>query len=132
MTSSAIATGIWKCVDFMEELTLIISQHSRDRIVERLGCKKWKVTNMVRKAWLYGSEPSILYMKQRKHHENHKRAVYKVWMGGVFIFKAEEYGKLVLITVMKYELSNFVPLSKQPINIRIIHQGKNTPPALPH
>lgn len=112
----------------MEELTLIISQHSRDRIVERLGCKKWKVENMVRKAWLYGSEPSILYMKKRKNHENHKRAVYKVWMGGVFVFYAEEYGKLVLTTVMKYELPKFVPMSKQPMNIRIIHKGKNHSP----
>lgn len=99
------------------ELSLIISDHARDRIVERIGCKKAKVRNLVRKAWLHGSEPSLMFMKLRKHHENHKRSVLKVWMGGVFIFKAEQFGKLVLTTVMKYELPPLPPKDYKAIKI---------------
>jgi len=91
-------------------MRIIITDHARARIVERVGCRKDKVEKLIFKAWKFGTDPLPWFLK--------------VFMGGAFVFvpENEDRSKLILTTCLNYD-HKFKPV--------LPHGYKTPPPALP-
>lgn len=85
-------------------MKIVITNHARDRIVERVKCRPEKVEKLVQKAWEYGTEPSRWFMTRREMFQHYEWTTFKVFMGGVFTFVKEkpESEILILTTCLNY------------------------------
>lgn len=85
-------------------MRIVITNHARDRIVERVKCSPDKVEKLVYKAWKYGTEPSQWFMIRREMFQHNKWTTFKVFMGGVFSFvrHSPKSNVLILTTCLNY------------------------------
>lgn len=85
-------------------MKIVITNHARDRIVERVKCRPEKVDKLVAKAWEFGTEPSQWFMIRREMFKHYDDTTFKVYMGGVFCFVREkpESKSLILTTCLNY------------------------------
>ena len=85
-------------------MRIIITNHARDRIMERVKCSPDKVEKLVHKAWKYGTEPSQWFMIRREMFQHNKWTTFKVFMGGVFSFvrHSPKSNVLILTTCLNY------------------------------
>jgi hypothetical protein len=87
-------------------MLIIITDHARARIVERVGCKRHKIEKLVWKAWKYGTDPNEWFLSRRAaNQEKHSHiSFYRVFMGVAFTFvpDPDDSQKLILTTCLHY------------------------------
>ena len=93
-------------VKFMSDLPpeYIISDHAEDRMAERFGCKKDKISKIVIKAWHSREKVKKEWLNKRKYFNQVKGATYRYFMGYIFVFKVyyqKDYTQKKLLTVYK-------------------------------
>lgn len=86
-------------------MRIIITDHARARIVERVGCRPDKVEKIIFKAWKFGTDPLPWFLERREVNKHHDFTIYKVFMGGAFVFvpQEEDRNKLILTTCLNYD-----------------------------
>lgn len=95
-------------------MRIIITDHARARILERVGCRPDKVEKMVFKAWKFGTDPLMWFLERRERNKHHDLTIYKVFMGTAFVFvpECQERTKLILTTCLHYD-HRFKPVLPQ-------------------
>lgn len=93
---------VWGCkVETYRPPELIITQHGKERMLERIGCLEKNIEKVVTKAWLHGKPISTSKVKLKKRRPKH---IYKEYMGCCFVFEERTrqwFYQHVLITVWK-------------------------------
>lgn len=87
-------------------MRIIITNHARARIAERVGCKSHKIVKLVYKAWKHGTKPNDWFMERREVNKHNEKGptIYKVFMGVAFVFAQGVVGenKMLLTTCLRY------------------------------
>lgn len=85
----------------MDQIKIILSDHAKNHLKERLKCKDAKNLKIAKKAWR-SKEP--LDMREvanfKFHNKNHDQKEYKKFLGLIFVFSKIVQNTTMLITVM--------------------------------
>lgn len=78
---------------------MIITNHARERLIERLGCNEKKIEKVVEKA--FGSKEKIKkkLITYRKFN-GYEDCEFRMFCGCIFCFRRVESGDPILITVL--------------------------------
>jgi hypothetical protein len=82
-------------------MKIIITNHARDRILQRVGCRKEKVEKVTKKA--YNSKEKIRegFLNKREFN-GYKGSEWRMFQGCVFVF-VQEKEQAILVTCLKYD-----------------------------
>ena len=83
-------------------MEIVITEHAKERMIERLGCKDSKLQKIARKAWLSNEKCSLREIANSKFHSKGRVGIthYRKLMGMIYVFHTPPSRRINLITVM--------------------------------
>ncbi len=89
-----------------ERKEFVVTNHARERIIERLKCHPSKIEKLVIKAWLSTKEPIPLEFRIRQERKGYKGSTYRKFLGYIWVFDATKHQK-VLVTIYRQNVFDF-------------------------
>lgn len=81
----------------------VITNHARERIIQRIKCNPNKIEKLVIKAWYSTKEPvpaSFVWYQRAKGYRN-ENVKYRKFLGFMWVFEQNHRGQKVLITMFR-------------------------------
>lgn len=100
----------------------LVTEHARERMVERLGVHPDKIGLMVYKAWL-SKEPLPKSFVINKKIKLYRKRTYKFYVGGIFVFKQrifknKDFTQKVLLTVIRPNEKDYYHYLKERVKVK--------------
>lgn len=85
----------------MLEVSILVSDHAKERMRERIGCKEAKLFKIAQKAWRSTEKLDMREVSNAQRYVAGKTdSFYRKFMGMIYVFRSTPSSALMLVTVM--------------------------------